>query len=408
MEPLELRKKALDLVANSTDLKEIKTALEIANLAGPGDAAREGARSHPVLSSLFQWAGKQTALLAVIITAVTLLAQIVQFYVTGQRERKAASDAQWYSAVSSISLSDTGTPLAGALNVSVFYDSDGHGIEARALVATSLPYIQDTNAFDLVFFDLMRHLRQGDDIYPLDVAKSLSLREQGLYKSAGDLGISSLADKIYCPLGADGFRSSCFRKKVSEVVAPPPGGSDDRRKQIENWVAKARTLDWEIDSATSGIVGYWNQHRTIGKSTENIDFRGIVLRYDGGTFDRPLDEGKDGNAVTLTDVDLSGSDFSDAYISHLQLRGKTTLRGATLDRADLSRSDFGNADLTGAHFDGATIDCADLSHVVNFQGSTWKGVDVSNAILSPELEQYIQANFASQASSNPKIDCGAR
>ena len=404
MELKDFRSQVLVRATQSDDVETIRTALQAVRLIDSiEDESGNRAKPESRWSKFIKWAGERSALLAVIITAVTLLAQILQFGLTGCSQRRSNEESQWRAAVRTVSFSDAGNPLAGALNAETFYDSSRYGDRARALVAASLPYVQESSAFDTILFNLERHLRPGDEGYLYGVAKGLAGRERELYRIAPSMGIESLTHPDSCPSEMSEILASCFRKKISEVVVDATSFTDDRRKKADMWSAKAKVLDWEIDSATNGIVDYWNAHLHIstngmspasgplGGRTPDKDFRGLVLRFDNDSFSEPLLTGHDGNAIELKDVDLSLSYMNNSYLSHLRLMGGTTLRGANLSGADLSWSDFGSADMTSTNLDGARIEHADLSHVTSFQGSTWACVKVEGAALSPQLRDYISA-----------------
>jgi uncharacterized protein YjbI with pentapeptide repeats len=51
--------------------------------------------------------------------------------------------------------------------------------------------------------------------------------------------------------------------------------------------------------------------------------------------------------ANLSELDLTGSSFVDAYLYGARLRG-TIMRDATLDRIDLTRTDLREADFSGA------------------------------------------------------------
>lgn len=371
--------KAVDQ-SNSDNLDELKKTLELIQLVDAiGEPELDRTIRHPKRFRLLNWATKETALIAVFITALTFLAQTGQFILTGYLQKSANEDAQWRSAVKAFSLDRAGGSLSGALTLETFYDSGQHGDRARAMVADSLFYLADPAAFDTLFFNLKENLRPGDAHYIYEVAKRESDKEWGLYSYL-------LAEDSQLCGGQKKANITCFRDLPSNLDALPDGS-----RLNKDLVAEANLLDWEIDSATSGILGVWATKK-VNPFSAGKSFPSIVLRFASSIG--PAHPNDDSNMIRLDGIDLSDANFAGAYLSHLRLANSTSLARADLKDSDLSWTDFGATDISGATFDNAHIDCADLSKVTKVDGSSWNGVDLNQAIaVSDELQKYLKDHW---------------
>lgn len=407
----ELRSSLIERASNSTDLDEVKKALEALQLLDTVEDLDLSPRP-PRRRLILGWASRQTALLTVVISSFTLFSTALQFFITGCSQRRANLDSQWRSAVRTLSLSDSPASLTGALNLETFYDFPPYDESSRALVSNALHYIggRDEDAFDTVFLHLAKGLRSGDGHYVYGIDAYLRSEEWKTYSE-----FSKSPNSICDSAEKDQLDVTCFRRQASEL--PDHDKPPDDRLNMD-----AERLDWELDTVSRGIVAFWERHRPAQllprllwwRRDPVIDFRAIVLRYDDSNGALKIYKDSNGilkadNAILLKDIDLSGTNFGGAYLSHLWLTGATTLEGADLSGADVNWANFGTASLKNAHFDRARIDCADFSNITKkaqFEGSTWDGVDISKAMgMSSELVEYIQNQTHKQVSWISNSDC---
>lgn len=89
--------------------------------------------------------------------------------------------------------------------------------------------------------------------------------------------------------------------------------------------------------------------------------------------------GRDLQALTLTEINLSYARFKGANLRHSDLQ-ESNLKGINLDQANLSHSNLQNADLRGASLKDSMLFMTALSGA-NLQGADLSGVSLDAAIL---------------------------
>ena len=394
----EVSSNALESISASSSLEEMKTAVEIAKLSGEIDDLDTKSRAGRFLG----WADRNTAVIAVLITAITLMSQVIQFAFSSGNQSRTAEDQQWRDAVKSVSLTDTGAALTGILNLETFYGSVRYSGQARVMAASSMPYVTDKAAFDAVFQDLKSLSKMDGGEQVVSVARGVTEREEQVFDAA---------QKSPDGCGGESESSlSCFREYPSwEKNVEPAVVVREKDKWKAAWRKEALLRDWEIDSVSSAIVAILRENR-VHKEGRNwpwrkapvrfLDFNSIALRLDP----KPSAPGdvsgvKVPQTIVLDGVDLSGMDFTRSFLGALKFSGGTTLAGANLSSAYIYLADFGDTDLSGANFENATIECSDLGKVTMAVDSRWANVDFARArnvskevLAAAKVDHVIQFN----------------
>ncbi|WP_187290222.1 pentapeptide repeat-containing protein [Terriglobus saanensis] len=305
---------------------------------------------------------------AVILGLVTLLFQIIQFGYTAAASRNATREKAWRDAVAALSFSGDGKSVGAALNMETFFASPDHSIDAKALAASVLPYIQNENAFDVIFYRLLDSTSKKDQSF--DVYAVVHTISQAYLREAQQDG-----GPITEPLPS----SSRIGPKPLSVTLLESG-----KKPDDSMVVRATHNEYLIDTYTHGLSDLWKKHiQPLGASKNYaVDMRSVILFYD------------DNGMVDFRDVTLPRAYFSNAYMYSVDFTN------ADLTDAHLENTNLGNADLTHATVNGAHVEGANLEHARG-DSSSWAYVEWWRASrISPSLCAWLR-NANSKAPSLP-------
>ena len=296
----------------------------------------------------------------IVIGLITLISQIIQFGYTASENRKAEENKEWNQAVNAVSFDGDAKAVSGDLALETFFQSKNHAEDAGAMIAATLPFVKNENAFD----HLLYVLTQQQSPYAVTVQSfTIEKKLSTLYKAEAASLVTT--DGRTTPMQNGYFRT--------EISSQP--GAD---------VAKTRRLEWEIDTVTSHLLIIWNTHgthipqheRSLHGDTakdDHPDLTDAILRLDDDAM-----------------VHMAGGDFN-RYIFHGAYLHHADLSGAQLLGADLVGADLGKATLVNAHLDGADVTGANLDEVAEPTGSTWKGVAWWKAYkISAPLCQWLE------------------
>ncbi|HYL82919.1 MAG TPA: pentapeptide repeat-containing protein [Candidatus Angelobacter sp.] len=262
-----------------------------------------------------------TALLAVVLTALTLTNQVNQASTTLREERNAREDQQWTEILGKISLKDPSAVQVSAFGLESFFDSERHGPQARDMIAAILPFTDSNVGFEAVWKSLVRHTQspsQQDHLVTVAGRVSTNLRD------------------LFSELKGRQTPDQCPKTEIAEFLnrideCYPSLGGKDTPEAKRGWL-----YSWEVDSATDAFAKLWHdQDKHIGPAG---------LRLSGLIFS---------NAST-DKVNFRNLDFS-----------KTWLDGSVVHSCDIS----------GANFTGARFNDAELHDISGFQGSIWEGAN---------------------------------
>jgi Pentapeptide repeats (8 copies) len=333
-----LKNAELKRAASSSDLEEIKIAAEIQERLAPQP--------------------KNSANIALIIALGTLAFQVFQFGLSTWFQVRSQEDTQWRTAVQTISRQKGEESLKGALNVETFYGTR-YRVGALKLVAASLPYFTDANGFDQVFVNLRDNLRPEDEMLMYEVNRAVRSNYSDdfaatikLYPSSkNEIGEGRLP-QLFGIVLSESIDNA--KKTLDGKAAPDSYRSDSLETDV-------KVHQWEIDSLTGYIVGYWRSHGrdlSIAGTPNKCRTSSAVVSYGTGpdlssTIFRP-DKGK---PLDMTYLNLSGFNLSESYL------GNANLSWSSLRNTNLSGSDLSHATLSGADLRGANLDQADLSNV---------------------------------------------
>ena len=216
----------------------------------------------------------------------------------------------------SVSLRDGDKALQGALNLQTFYAVSRYSYDAKALVVASIPALDNSNAFDTVYFRLANSVSEEQIVLLYAADSAVGHSYANLYRSSS--ASSQLGNN---PTSAF---PKAFEKDLSKLAI-----SVDEQD-------KARLRESELDSITASLVNFWqnpNHHWRMKQRLKRDDttpapdscahynstgLEGIVLKLDRdgadpGALDWPLGKSN------MKDLDLSCSDMSHAYVSRADI-----------------------------------------------------------------------------------------
>ncbi|RSL15753.1 pentapeptide repeat protein [Edaphobacter aggregans] len=335
---------------SSADLSANKLRAEIRNLDASTkkikwEAANAKAQNNEVKRKRsFYERILSTTQATIVLALITLMFQIVQFGYTARQGRLADESKQWKDAVKEVSFDGDSKAVGGAMVLETFFSSDLHSGEAKTLVAVTLPFIKDVNAFDHLFEQLRRRDGWADPcclIY--SVAQSISLSHRELAKS--------IYKDAKLPIPSQGL----FRINLSSEI-------EKLTPEASLKIEEARRREWQIDTVTQGLLDFWRENGTRPPQADSADppysadLRTLILR---------LDE----DAV----VNLSGKNFTHVYFKGAYLHN-VNFSDSDLSGGNLSDVDMGSAQLRGTRLDGVVVHGADFDNVTDVEGSSWKGV----------------------------------
>lgn len=290
-----------------------------------------------------------TALLAVLITAVTFVSQSQQAKITVTEERNAREDQQWTDTLSKISLKGPSAAQVSAFELESFFDSPRHGEQARSIAASILHLVDNNVGFEAVWKELVRHTREPK-------------QQSELLVVAGRVS-TNLRDLFAEVKGRPTFEG-CSNQEIADFMNqiddcfPSPKGKDTEEAKL-GWL-----YSWEVDSTAAELAKIWqDKTRNIGPTRQHLS--GIIL----ANLNKP-------------EVNLKGVDFSGTWLD-----------GSVVHLCDISE----------ANFNGAKLQGAELHEIYDFKGSTWVDANwwEAKSITSGDpckLVQYLNANYAPKES----------
>jgi hypothetical protein len=388
-----LESEAVQQAALSNDLAVIKTAAEIQASVTPARTDR----MH----------------IAIIVALGTLVFQIIQFGWSTWLQVRSQEDAQWRAAVQTVSLEKGNKALYGALNVETFYQSSRYRPEALSLVASSLPFFTNSDAFDEVLLTLIGSLSADSEglLYAINRNIGVSYGEdfQNLALTCPSFGRkiygTDRQDQILVRFDAifDERVESLRDDEVVTAIMPPSCAKGTGSLNQDIWL---RT--YEFDSMAGYIIEYWRDHGRDLRSTplpqQSLPSHAVPGPGTGPDLSHTIFR-LDKNAVLdMTYLDLSSFNFTGAYL------GRADLSHSSLRNANLAQTDLSGALLTGTEMRGANIDQADMSKVVIDASDIhlWQGVcNAATAHFSDTSRSLLDAYHLLNNDSASSVHCPA-
>jgi hypothetical protein len=311
LDPIE--QKALETARSSADPDAILKAIQILNavadrrqkLSDCEEAARTNQKAGPIFERTQILAKILTPVLpviAIVLTAGTLLFQIVQFNKTSESQRSSTEDTEWHETMKTVSLQPPSAALVGAFNMQSFLSSDRYGGQARSILATLLPDIEDSSGFDVVFFNLHRTIDSQKQVELIGIARVVAAKAYDNFNSGNPGSTKTFQEFVQ---DTSGFYAG-------EPNAPNLG------------LALARS--WELDSISHGLSVLWvpNTPRYKG-SPSGLNLSGIILE---NNF----------SGVDFSSTNLSSTNFWGATVTNADFGGVSKF-----DKSNWSDTDWWNA-----------------------------------------------------------------
>jgi len=358
-----IEKKALEQAVSLDDLESRAKAFEIAKAVSETRKLRsetekitsdaEGASLERKSAKTRYYVTIGTTISAAVLAALTLGFQISQLVSTIKLQTDAQNlqieaneESQWRDAVKT--LSNPGTPLASAFEMSSFFYSKHHSMQARNIAATLLPTLDNADAFDTVLFDMLDYDDASNGRHIVAISRTVFRSQLDLYRI--NVGMKQ-------QLGLD-FPTL---NKILGDDEPPEFIQQDATSR-----KRASTAAWMLDSVSGALLDLW----VTKKATPGKDLGEVVL--ENGKFD----------GLDFSHIDLRGGAFYNA-----------SFKGASFVGADFRRRLISNADLGQA----------DLSGVVSLAESKWEVTNWWEAkCLSQQLFDYLENNDVTATPENKR------
>lgn len=322
---LEIAKNALDLKSTSTDIRYKR------------------------------WAAF-APYIAVIFTAVALMAQVWQFRVSSafqadqfrassqaqaaqlktssQVQADQSEDASWRELLKSVSFRGGDSALVSALAMQGFFGSPRYGLQARSIATALLPKVTNVAGFDEVFDDMVRKTNSDNFKDLRSVSAMISFSERYDYKIEGP----TLSPESKIP--------PFLEHDVTSIDLSP-------HVPLEKTI-RDRIAAWELDTCSQGMRRRWQRKEPV-ISPMHTELAAVVLE-NSHALDRIPDTDK---ASAFQNLDFTGANLS----------------MAVLYDADFSGSNFSSATLTNTSFREVHLEGANFSGITRYEGSTWTETD---------------------------------
>ncbi len=300
-----------------------------------------------------------TPVLALLITAAALVFQTMQFRKTisfqanqfaqtSALEAVKNEDAKWQELMKSVSFKDPKSALVGALSMQAFFESDRYGKQSRSIAVALLPEINNVNAFDEIFAQIIHHSREDNENDLVSISVMLSMSARQIHGTQA----TAMPDREPIPP---------FLQFDVAAIDPNPEYKNEGKSMEDKVIA------WELETVSHGLSNLWEDDHL------------------------PMDKAL--RSVTLEHASFQGLDFANADLAR-----------SILYQANFKNAIFHGADLSNASLRNVCLDGADLSGIKDFAGSTWKDSNWKAASkISPELQKYLETNYKQVASSG---NCG--
>lgn len=293
LDPIE--KKALELAARSDDADSALKAVQILNavadqrqkLADFAQTAVESKKAAHAFAKVQLLAKILTPILpviAILLTAGTLVFQIVQFSKTSEAQRDSAEDTQWHESMKSVATQPASAALVAAFNMQSFLDSPRYGEQARSILSTLLPDIEDSSGFDVVFFNLRRTTDEKRQDELVGIARIVAAKDLDIFNAEN-----------HGPT-----------KTFQGFVRDPTTFYQNEQDSPKLRLALARS--WEIDSISQGLSYLWLPNTATFKgSPSGRNLAGIILEsnFAGVNF-----SSANLNSASFWGATINGADFS--------------------------------------------------------------------------------------------------
>lgn len=336
-----LERNALEQALSATDPKQREEALRIAHAVAQRRKLEKElvkmeseAKERSKLGRAKVWAGVLTPLLAVALTGATLILNV-----TGKEE------SLWCDAVNRISIKTPADTMVSAFSMQNYFDSK-HGDEARILASTLLPYVDNPDGFDHVFFNLLHKVDSTNQVYVAAIGRALLSQQMDVYRLPVLVNRPGVAD------------SSALGSMLGDEELPDEIQQDQENRR------KAQVNAWMLGSVSDGLRDLWGSKKAAPKK---LELSGVVLEH--GDF---------------TNLDFSSANMKGGAVYDCNF-GATNLSGAQLSRKVISH---------------VTFDKANLSEIKDFERSKWEHSNWWKAnCISSELLTYLEANDATATDS---------
>jgi hypothetical protein len=270
-----------------------------------------------------------TPLLALIVTAITIIVQYRQFQKTLGQQAVANEDAQWREALKSVSFADQPSSQIGAIAMQGFFASPRFRSQARTIAGALLTNVPNVNAFDEVL-SRMRDNTVDRNFTDLSVVgQMLGYAQRMRYH------ISGAASKENTPF---------LIEDVDEIDPNPTNLDRDRDQQV-------KVAAWELDTASQCLRQVWKRKGTL-QSAET---------------DRPVSPSR----KVLTGIVLENAKSVEQNFDGLNFSGANFDFGI-LYNASFRGANFSEAKLKNVYFRGVVLTDADFSGVTVYEGSRWE------------------------------------
>jgi hypothetical protein len=302
-----IEQKALEIAERSDDSDSLLKALQIVNLAADSrqkaadfeQTSRENNRAGQVFERTKILAKILTPVLpviAILLTAGTLIFQIVQFSNTSDAQRKSTEDTAWHATMKNVVLQPPSAVLVAAFDMQSFLSSPRYDQQARAILATLLPNVEDSSGFDVVFSNLHRTTNKDQLDELVGIARVIAAKDHDTFK-------------------ADNHGTE---KSFRDFVQDPTAFYGDESDSPVLHLALVRS--WEIDSISQGLSYFWapNTARYKG-SPSGHNLSGIILEsnFTDVNFSSANLESAMFWGATVTNTDFSGiSKFKNSQWQH--------------------------------------------------------------------------------------------
>jgi hypothetical protein len=187
-----------------------------------------------------------TPLIAVLITALALVFQSLQFGETAKRESIKNEDAQWQEMMKSVSVKDPKVAFVGALAMQSFFSSPRYGKQSRSVATALLPQINNVNGFDEIYAEMIHQTNKErnneDDLTSISQMITMSARYQH------ETPITALQDKDDVPPFLQ-----------YDVLNIDPNPDYDKEGQP----MRDKVMAWELDTVSQGLFDIWQDEKLL-------------------------------------------------------------------------------------------------------------------------------------------------
>jgi hypothetical protein len=200
-----------------------------------------------------------TALPFIVTGATFLMSFLFQVYQQRYQSREAV-DTEWRKALEHVASKNPTDAALGAYQMESFLTTP-HGDQARIIVATLLPRVEDHGAFDAILFDFFPGVTQANQDQLIGIDSALSHQLNDLYSQA----IKSGTRDKDLPLDPS----------FGHFLLEPEKFFDDN-VEAES-LRDTLEMTWELDSVSKALSQVWTGNDHPRLSAVDQDLSGVIL-----------------------------------------------------------------------------------------------------------------------------------